>query len=53
MDHKPASGRLEIETTEIGEVETDDLPIISIEVTENLGSDCQLHLSAEVTEIDY
>jgi hypothetical protein len=54
MDHEPASARLvEIETTEIDEVETDDPPIMSIEVTDNLSSDGQLHLSAEVTEIDY
>lgn len=53
MDHEPASRKREIETTEIDVVETGDPPIISIEVTENLGSDCQLHLSAEVTEIDY
>jgi hypothetical protein len=51
MDRNPASDRLEGDKTGLDDVETDP-PITSIEVTENLISDGQLHLSVEVADID-
>lgn len=51
MDHDPVSDRLERDIVGNDDVETDS-PITSIEVTENLNSDGQLHLSVEVADMD-